>query len=69
MNLGKLDFSVPSRTGLRKGFVVELVVPSPKGNLVSFDFLSRHSRAGLWTLRPFQGLVCRKPSPKGMNQN
>ena len=36
----------------------KLGVPSPKGDLVSVAFLSRHSRAGLWTLPSLPGLVC-----------
>jgi hypothetical protein len=36
----------------------KLVVASPKGDLVSFGFLSRHSRAGLWILPSLPGLVC-----------
>jgi hypothetical protein len=35
-------------------------VPSPKGDLVSVGFLSRHCRAGLWILTFLPGLVCRK---------
>jgi hypothetical protein len=47
------------------------VVASPKGDLVSVAFLSRHSRAGLWILPSRPGLVCGKDlgrvvvSPKG----
>jgi hypothetical protein len=37
-----------------------LVVASPKGDLVSVGFLSRHSRAGLWILPSLPGLVCGK---------
>jgi hypothetical protein len=33
-------------------------VPSPKGDLVSVGFLSRHCRAGLWILPSLPGLVC-----------
>jgi hypothetical protein len=36
----------------------KLVVASPKGDLVSFGFLSRHFRAGLWILPSLPGLVC-----------
>jgi hypothetical protein len=36
----------------------KLVVASPKGDLVSVAFLSRHSRAGLWILPSLPGLVC-----------
>ncbi len=36
----------------------KLGVPSPKGDLVSVAFLSRHSRAGLWILPSLSGLVC-----------
>jgi hypothetical protein len=45
-------------TGLRKKLVLgrDWVVASPKGDLVSVGFLSRHSRAGLWIL----------PSPSGL---
>jgi hypothetical protein len=35
-------------------------VASPKGDLVSVGFLSRHFRAGLWILPSLPGLVCRK---------
>jgi hypothetical protein len=38
----------------------KLVVASPKGDLVSVGFLSRHSRAGLWILPSLPGLVCGK---------
>jgi hypothetical protein len=34
------------------------VVPSPKGDLVSVGFFSRHSRAGLWIVPSLPGLVC-----------
>ena len=37
---------------------IKLVVPSPKGDLVSVAFLSRHFRAGLWILPSLPGLVC-----------
>jgi hypothetical protein len=37
---------------------IKLVVPSPKGDLVSVVFLSRHFRAGLWILPSLPGLVC-----------
>jgi hypothetical protein len=33
-------------------------VPSPKGDLVSVGFFSRHCRAGLWILPSLPGLVC-----------
>ena len=60
------------RLALRQ--TIKLVVPSPKGDLVSVAFLSRHSRAGLWILPSLSGLVCGTdlwsdklvvPSPKG----
>ena len=38
----------------------QLVVPSPKGDLVSVAFFSRHFRAGLWILPSLPGLVCGK---------
>ena len=39
---------------------IKLVVPSPKGDLVSVAFPSRHFRAGLWILPSLPGLVSRK---------
>ncbi len=60
------------RLALRQ--TIKLVVPSPKGDLFSVAFLSRHSRAGLWILPSLSGLVYGTdlwsdklvvPSPKG----
>ncbi len=43
-------------------------MPSPKGDLVSVAFLSRHSRAGLWILPSLAGLVCEQVL-KGFGQS
>ena len=43
----------------------KLGVTSPKGDLVSVAFLSRHSRAGLWILPSLSGLVCGKDLSDG----
>jgi hypothetical protein len=43
--------------GLELRRTIKLVVPSPKGDLVSVAFLSRHFRAELWILPSLAGLV------------
>ncbi len=43
--------------GLELRRTIKLVVASPKGDLVSVAFLSRHFRAGLWILPSLAGLV------------